>query len=52
MAYCKKYTNMESAATSFRTRPVQECSSCAYFDPKNCGAHHMYGEFTAQLKSF
>ena len=39
MNKCKKYTNMEGAARTYRTRPTGDCQSCAFFDPKNCGAH-------------
>jgi len=50
MANCKRYTNIEGAATAYRTRPVGECHNCAYFDPKNCGAHFMDSAFSLQSK--
>ena len=40
MSNCKKYTNTESAASTFRTRPKGECQSCTYFSSKNCGDHY------------
>ena len=40
MQKCKKYTSIEGAANTYRTRPTGECGTCAYFSGKNCGAHH------------
>ncbi|MCL2399217.1 MAG: hypothetical protein FWC91_05665 [Defluviitaleaceae bacterium] len=38
MKTCKKYIKSESASATYRTRS-NDCSSCAYFSAKNCGAH-------------
>lgn len=38
MKNCKKYTNLENAAATYRTRSG-DCNSCAFFSTKNCGAH-------------
>ena len=39
MKKCKKYTNTDSTVTHYRAKPIDECSNCAYFSSKNCGAH-------------
>ena len=46
MKVCKKYANFKGATSAYRTRPVGDCQSCVYFSAKNCGTHHMLGEFS------
>ena len=50
MGDCKRYTNLEGAATAYRTRPVGECQSCVYFSAKNCGAHLSSPTYTTHQK--